>query len=459
MNILHANTDPDLLTRLKEMLGSSARTDIAVGYFFMSGFDAIADDLARLDEVRILVGRSDRQVVEEVALGLQQSQALQAYLSRDDIVPRRQRDKIAQRAIANIMDGVANLPQSQAGQAAVTRLRDMVAVGRVQVRSYPKSPLHAKAYLCWYKNHAEPGAAVVGSSNLTLAGFAGNTELNVRVTGDAEMTALRDWFNALWDESIDIGDALISEIGRFWALANTPPYHVYLKALYELYHADMGGSPDLPQSKHAVQLADFQLDAVSSGLGMIEKHGGCYIGDVVGLGKTYIGAELLRQLLVSYPHDGPPLILCPARLKPMWQRVNEEFALGAEVASHNVIAAPADAQFDEELGRYMDAEPSGSAHGVILDDAYPNRGPRASRRGAQLSQYQQTLRRAAALLGRGRSQGCAAQRYAAEPGAARYLPPTTSVPARNRTRLEYRAGRFGGLLPLRRNLAQLPRRV
>ena len=372
MNILHANTDPDLLTRLKEMLRSSARADIAVGYFFMSGFDAIADDLARLDKVRILVGRSDRQVVEEVALGLQQAQA---RLSRDDIVPRRQLDKITQRAVANIMDGVANLPQSRAEQTAVARLRDMVAVGRVQVRSYPKSPLHAKAYLCWYDNHAEPGAAVVGSSNLTLAGFSGNTELNVRVTGDAEMTALRDWFEALWDESTEIGDTLVTELGRSWALAKTPPYHVYLKALYELYHADMGGSPDLPQSPRAPQLSDFQMDAVNSGLGMIEKHGGCYIGDVVGLGKTYIGAELLRQLRVSYPHDGPPLILCPARLKPMWQRVNEEFALGAEVVSHNLIAAPADAQFDEELGRYVDAEPSGAARGVVLADACPNRGP------------------------------------------------------------------------------------
>jgi len=45
MNILHATTDPDLLTRLKEMLDSSARADIAVGYFFMSGFEAVADVL------------------------------------------------------------------------------------------------------------------------------------------------------------------------------------------------------------------------------------------------------------------------------------------------------------------------------------------------------------------------------------------------------------------------------
>ena len=64
----------------------------------------------------------------------------------------------------------------------------MIATGRVEVRAYLRSRLHAKAYLCWYQQgHAEPGAAVVGSSNFTLAGFTGNTELNVRVTGDAEM--------------------------------------------------------------------------------------------------------------------------------------------------------------------------------------------------------------------------------------------------------------------------------
>ena len=106
---------------------------------------------------------------------------------------------------------------------------------------------------------------------------------------------------------------------------------------------------------------------------MIEAYGGCYVGDVVGLGKTFIGAELLRQLRVSYPSDGPPLILCPARLKPMWEVFNERFALGAEVVSHSMIAAPAEAEFDEELGRYVDAEPPGQ--GIVLERVYRNRGP------------------------------------------------------------------------------------
>ena len=270
MNILHAKTDPDLLTRLREMLGSSSRADIAVGYFFISGFDAVADNIAGLDKVRILVGRTDRQVLEEVALGLQQSDALRARLESDSVVRRRQRAEIAQRAVANISDGVAALPQTGDSERAVSRLRDMIAVNRVEVRAYLRSPLHAKAYLCWYENHAEPGAAVVGSSNLTLAGFEGNTELNVRVTGDAEMAELGRWFDELWEDSEDISDALVSELDRSWPLAQTPPYHVYLKALYELYNDEVIGAK---MPLRADELAQFQVDAVSRGLAMIEAHG------------------------------------------------------------------------------------------------------------------------------------------------------------------------------------------
>ena len=287
------------------------------------------------------------------------------------LVPHRQREAIAQDSVNHIANGVAVLPQTTDSEHAVCSLRDMVASGRVEVRSYLRSPLHAKAYLCWYDNHAEPGAAAVGSSNLTLAGFTGNTELNVRVTGDAEMAALREWFEALWADSQDISEALEKELARSWALAKTPPYHVYLKALYELYYADVPVTELLPQRTE--ELANFQLDAVRQGLGMIEAHGGCYIGDVVGLGKTFVAAELLRQLRVSYPNDGPPLILCPAGLKPMWQAFNERFGMGAEVVPHSTISAPQAPEFDEELGRYVEAD--SPERGIILEQEYPYRGP------------------------------------------------------------------------------------
>jgi hypothetical protein len=47
VNILHASTNPTLLTCLKQMLDSAARVDIAVGYLFVSGLKAVAAGAVR----------------------------------------------------------------------------------------------------------------------------------------------------------------------------------------------------------------------------------------------------------------------------------------------------------------------------------------------------------------------------------------------------------------------------
>jgi superfamily II DNA or RNA helicase/HKD family nuclease len=371
LNILHATTDPTLLDRLKHMLASAQSADIAVGYFYASGFNAVVEDLARLDRVRLLVGRTDRGTIEDVARHLQQQEALRQRVEADEIVRKSKRPEVAAEEVEAIATGVAQMPQTAESQADVRTLRDFIATGRIEIRTYVKSRLHAKAYLCWYDpKHAEPGSAIVGSSNFTLAGFTGNTELNVRVTGDAEMDELKRWFDALWAESVDVTQDIAEELDRSWALAQTPPYHVYLKALYELY-GDQVAAPELePGKRGGPELANFQIDAVRKALGIIDLHGGVFIGDVVGLGKTYIGAELLRQL--QYTEKYPPLIICPAGLVPMWERTNEQFALGAEVVSMSIIAPPAGLLFDEDAAEYIaDDTP---ADGIVLEERYPNRG-------------------------------------------------------------------------------------
>ena len=329
MTILHATTDPDLLTRLKEMLGSAARADIAVGYFFISGFSAVSEELMRLKKTRILVGRTDRPTLEAVAASLNQTRPIQAHLDSIHTIPRRQRQQAADEARTAISDSVGAMPQTDESEAALNKLQGLVKSGLLEVRTYPKEFLHAKAYLCWYEGHAEPGAAIVGSSNFTLAGFVGNTELNVRVTGDVEMETLREWFENLWEDSIDISDQVAQVLTDSWAIKRYPPYLIYLKSLYELYGDELDSGEPLPlEPARQEDLANFQLDAVRRGLDMIRNHGGCYIADVVGLGKTFIGAELLRQLRQSYPRDGNPLILCPAGLVPMWEQFNRRYQLG-----------------------------------------------------------------------------------------------------------------------------------
>ena len=374
MTVYHATTDPDLLTRLRQMLASSARADIAVGYFFMSGFAEVVDDLARLNKTRILVGRADRPTLEAVAAGLRQADALRAQLDAEQTVSRRQRQEAAAGTVSEIARGVAAMPQTDASQDAVARLRQLVAAGLLEVRAYPRGFLHAKAYLCWYDDHAEPGAAMVGSSNLSLAGFTGNTELNVRVTGDDEMATLKAWFEDLWADSVDVSAQVEQSLAVSWAVKQYTPYAVYLKALYELYGQDLGSDEPLPlEPIRGVELANFQLDAVRRGLDMIRSYGGCYVADVVGLGKTYVGAELLRQLRQSYPNDGPPLIICPAGLVETWRQVSEQYGLGAEVLSQSRIAPPPGLAFDPETEQYE--EVAGSAHGVYLADEYRYRGP------------------------------------------------------------------------------------
>jgi hypothetical protein len=187
MTILHSKTDPTMLARLKEMLPSSARADIAVGYFFVSGFAEVVDEISKLSKTRTLVGRLDRPTLQAVAAGLHQARPLEAQLEADQTVRRSQREPLARNVVADVSRDIGALPQTDESQSAVEQLRQLVSAGFLEMRTYPREFLHAKAYLCWYEGHAEPGTTIVGSSNFTLAGFQGNTELNVRVTGGQEM--------------------------------------------------------------------------------------------------------------------------------------------------------------------------------------------------------------------------------------------------------------------------------
>ena len=106
MNILHRSTDPTLLDRLKTMLSGATSSDIAVGYFFISGFGEVADELSGIQKIRLLVGRTDRHVLEEIAVGIQQSEALRAQLDSETLVRRSQREQVAAESVSKIASGI-----------------------------------------------------------------------------------------------------------------------------------------------------------------------------------------------------------------------------------------------------------------------------------------------------------------------------------------------------------------
>jgi hypothetical protein len=64
------NRTRELAPEIKDFLADSIRAHFAVGYFFLSGFQAIAEHIPHLDQMRLLIGNvTNRQTIEQLAEG------------------------------------------------------------------------------------------------------------------------------------------------------------------------------------------------------------------------------------------------------------------------------------------------------------------------------------------------------------------------------------------------------
>ena len=334
MTILHAHSEPQFAEHLRSVLaeanGQPHSVDIAVGYFYLSGFTKVADLLAsRPGRVRILIGRTDRPTREEIAAGYDPREAHDDYHADQN---RQEEAKARDATVDNVGRNTAAQPQDDASEAGIKSLAQLIANGLVDVRAYVKDRMHAKAYIGYTGLESAPGTAIIGSTNFSAAGFTGNTELNYPVTHGGDIHEITAWFNRLWSESEPVGDRVVEQLKNSWPLATPDPYLIYLKVLHELYGNTLGEEIAAPGPP--VELTDYQQDAVAAGLAMLERHQGCYIADVVGMGKTYIGAEILRRLHITERDVGDPLIICPASLRQMWEDTCTQFGLNdADVLS------------------------------------------------------------------------------------------------------------------------------
>jgi hypothetical protein len=62
------NRDEKLIDHIRQILPGSQSARFAVGYFFLSGLEAVADQLANVRELRLLIGNtSSRETIEQIA--------------------------------------------------------------------------------------------------------------------------------------------------------------------------------------------------------------------------------------------------------------------------------------------------------------------------------------------------------------------------------------------------------
>jgi hypothetical protein len=130
----------------------------------------------------------------------------------------------------------------------------------------------------------------------------------------------------------------MNEMKKSWAAVPVRPYDIYMKTLYTLVKDRLEGEDDtgiLFESEIMKQLGDFQKVAVRQATQIIKDYGGVFISDVVGLGKSYIGAAIVKQFEIT--EHARPLIICPAPLIEMWDRYNEVYELNARILSMGML--------------------------------------------------------------------------------------------------------------------------
>jgi len=206
------NRNEKLVDHINRILASTERARFAVGYFFLSGLECLARQLAKVKELRLLIGdTTDRKTLEQLAEGYRRLELVSEALEAQAYARRADTKRMAAETAENIRSTMELMDQSDDGEELVKVLVRLIEEKRLKVRVYTKGRMHAKAYVFDYGDvydllgnlveRHENGIAVVGSSNLTLAGITHNTELNVIVQGNNNHAELVRWFDDLWNEA------------------------------------------------------------------------------------------------------------------------------------------------------------------------------------------------------------------------------------------------------------------
>jgi superfamily II DNA or RNA helicase len=318
------NTDTKLETVYKKIIPECEEVRIATGYFYLSGFDLYRNDLTNLADpndrerapMRILMGRqTDQRTADEIEAGHSLREQFTDELKADiDDLNNAQLDRL-------------------------DRLRDFIGDGLVdiRVRDPEQGYFHAKG--ASFRGVPDdpsvrdgdadkrPVATIVGSSNFSQSGHRNNVELNLtsQERGDAE--AFERWYDNQWANATEFSEEVVRIIensGRYqdWKEQQEADENeeineelgTFLEP-FELYKLLAYDTLDGNVSTRDSPLYYFQTLGYESAREKLAQYNGCIISDSVGLGKSFIGGELLYD----YRQRGQRcLLLVPANLTDQW---------------------------------------------------------------------------------------------------------------------------------------------
>ncbi|RJQ50197.1 MAG: helicase [Nitrospiraceae bacterium] len=365
--------------------------DVVTAYFNIQGYRLIKDGLSELGSFRLLLGEEPSSG-ENIGLKPDPSKLNQAIR--------------------------ADLEKEPFNEETLRLVEDLIRFLRrenVELKLHSKGFLHAKCFLFYSDKPGQqmlferfkPVVAIVGSSNFTLPGLTSNRELNLahKVLLDVEeaedkqaqsavawlsenrpsehikpqnrqliksevgaraIIELEQWFERQWGDAEDYKERFIEllDASKFGSKEYTP-YQVYMKALYEYFRDDLDSVPE-QIGRSAVELSEFQEDAVKKARRILLRYDGVMIADSVGLGKTWIGKKLLEDY--AYHMRQKALVVCPASLRDMWDSELKKATIAVTILSQ------------EEIGQAdFPVEEYGNADVILVDESHNFRNRNAQR--------------------------------------------------------------------------------
>jgi len=347
------NSDDDwkVLRYLRDWCDLSKGLDVATGYFEIGSLLALDGQWQKLDKIRLLMGDEvSKRTKAAFAQGLAQ---VEARLDRSLEYEKETNDFLA-------------------GAPAIV---EAIRSGKIECRVYRKDKFHAKAYITHARQEVIGSFALVGSSNMTYPGWTENVELNVQIPG-TPVAVLQEWFEQHWNDAEDVSADILRTIERH--VREYTPLEVYAKSLAEYCRAHLLSAGEWeragePRGSHMYDALDrYQQEGYQALMKIAQEHGGAFLCDGVGLGKTFIGLMVIERLVI---HEGKRVALfVPKTAKTdVWEPALKRYlkhvgGVGRGVYSSLAVFSHTDlgrSSLKEELARVRDL-----ADAVVIDEAH-----------------------------------------------------------------------------------------
>ncbi len=319
------NIESTLMDKFHGIASAMANFDIfhaVVGYFRSSGYFKLRKELENVSEIRILVGINIDNL-------FRQSQAAGKLFFGDKEVSLEQ-------YCEDFLRDVYQSEYSSEVDEGIRQFCEDIADGRLQLRIHPTKDLHAKFYLCLPKNHSahSDGWVIMGSSNLSAQGLGISEppryELNVAMKDYDDVQYCEEEFQNLWKDAIPVTlddvDRIVGKTHLAPKEKQPTPYELYMRMLID-HFGNQVEDDFIPQLPDNYDNLTYQRDAVVQGYDIMMQHGGCFIADVVGLGKTVVAAMIAQRFIAANGDNTRILVIFPLAVRSNWEDTFRDFQI------------------------------------------------------------------------------------------------------------------------------------